>query len=431
MLKKIATTFNNLPEMIANDQVFIDKTRFIAEYEKTQQTVTVFLRPPYFGKTLFTELLKYYYDSSLTAECDLLLQDTYILKHPTPLKNSYYVLDFVFKGSFSTEAFANKVVDGILRFYRRYPNLMPASICAKVNDQDNEPPLLKLQNYYFDICRTIPPSEILSQFFHEPIFLDGDQKFLVIVDGYDDFVDDMKEEVDTVHTYIASFYNTLSYVTDCSQMIERIFITGVLPVTLESLVYSNISSLKNMNTVAGFTDEDVESLLDQTVDFTVSKFSKAELKAQILQSCGGYRFTEQDTTTVCNPGMCLNFVADFIASDCQTIPNVVNPATKLSKLTNYLRMLRHDRNNLLTTLDSKQPLSIRLSQAILPTRYFNLQQGIALFYYFGFLSLLSDKEVQHSKLNVNNYYVQQLNEDYKLLFAKRKAPEFVTKIIIE
>ena len=49
-------------KIIENNYAFVDKTRFLEVYEKSGTSVSMFLRPWRFGKTMFTELLRYYYD---------------------------------------------------------------------------------------------------------------------------------------------------------------------------------------------------------------------------------------------------------------------------------------------------------------------------------------------------------------------------------
>ncbi len=64
MPKALPTSQTVLPIIIDDGFVFIDKTRFIPIYEESQSLVSLFLRPRRFGKTMFTEILKYYFDSA-------------------------------------------------------------------------------------------------------------------------------------------------------------------------------------------------------------------------------------------------------------------------------------------------------------------------------------------------------------------------------
>ncbi len=87
-MKRIPEAVSNFEVIRRDNYLYIDKTRFINEYEKLSP-VTVFLRPRRFGKTLFTEILRYYYDLALKEKGGALLKDTWIASNPTPYKNGY------------------------------------------------------------------------------------------------------------------------------------------------------------------------------------------------------------------------------------------------------------------------------------------------------------------------------------------------------
>ena len=89
MPKLIPTAMTNFKMIIENNYAFVDKTRFLKVYEESGTTVSMFLRPRRFGKTMFTELLMYYYDIALKEEADRLFKGKYIASHPSPLKSSY------------------------------------------------------------------------------------------------------------------------------------------------------------------------------------------------------------------------------------------------------------------------------------------------------------------------------------------------------
>ncbi|MBQ8707493.1 MAG: AAA family ATPase [Succinivibrionaceae bacterium] len=95
-IKKLPVAMTDFRKIIDDGYVFIDKTRFLEIYEKSGASVSLFLRPRRFGKTMFTELLRYYYDRAFVSECDRLFKGCYIASHPTAHKNSFYVLQFDF-----------------------------------------------------------------------------------------------------------------------------------------------------------------------------------------------------------------------------------------------------------------------------------------------------------------------------------------------
>ncbi|MEE3423528.1 MAG: AAA family ATPase, partial [Succinimonas sp.] len=98
MPKFIPAAMTDFKKIIENNYAFVDKTRFLEVYENSKTRVSMFLRPCRFGKTMFAELLRYYYDIALKEEADRLFKGKYIASHPTPRKNSYYVLQFDLSG---------------------------------------------------------------------------------------------------------------------------------------------------------------------------------------------------------------------------------------------------------------------------------------------------------------------------------------------
>ena len=192
MLKSIPHSFTVFKTIIERDYVFIDKTRFLEIYEESGTTVSLFLRPRRLGKTMFTELLRYYYDKALESESDRLFQGCYIATHPTPLKSSFYVLRFDFSGIDTSgnneeilDGFTDNIVSGIDEFFSRYPELILSNIRRSV--PDGTPKLLKeaVLDYYNNRVVFSSPSKLIRDFLRGlPL---EDSKLLVIIDEYDNF----------------------------------------------------------------------------------------------------------------------------------------------------------------------------------------------------------------------------------------------------
>ena len=142
----------NLPDSISDFELirnrnlaYIDKTRFIKEYEDLDTYVSLLLRPRRFGKTMFTEILSYYYDKASQPVADKLFKGTWIAAHPTELKNSYHVLKFDFSGIRTADSvtdainsFMEQIVAGIADFYTAYPELIvPELRAADIQDPVN------------------------------------------------------------------------------------------------------------------------------------------------------------------------------------------------------------------------------------------------------------------------------------------------------
>ncbi|MBL0708240.1 MAG: AAA family ATPase [Sulfurimonas sp.] len=94
-LKKLPYGLSDFKRVKTENYYYIDKTKYIQKLEDDANFL-FFLRPRRFGKSLTIAMLCAYYDIYFKDEFDEIFQDTYILEHPTPLKNSFYILRFDF-----------------------------------------------------------------------------------------------------------------------------------------------------------------------------------------------------------------------------------------------------------------------------------------------------------------------------------------------
>ncbi|MDR2345516.1 MAG: AAA family ATPase, partial [Planctomycetaceae bacterium] len=112
-----------------NKFVYVDKTQFIELLENENNASKIFIRPRRFGKSLFLSMLLYYYDINFAADFESLFGDLYIGKNPTPLKNSYAVMEFDFSSIDTSNAetfrqsFFEKIRDAVWRFLDAHKNI--------------------------------------------------------------------------------------------------------------------------------------------------------------------------------------------------------------------------------------------------------------------------------------------------------------------
>ena len=65
---------------------YVDKSMYLAELEKQSDTL-IFIRPRRFGKSLFLNMMRLYYDKAAAGDFERLFGDLYIGQHPTPNRN--------------------------------------------------------------------------------------------------------------------------------------------------------------------------------------------------------------------------------------------------------------------------------------------------------------------------------------------------------
>ena len=79
---------------LVRECLFVDNTSYIQRLEEVD--TPVFLRPKRFGKSIVCSMLAHYYDVNLKDRFDELFGKTDIGRNPTPLRNSFLVLQFDF-----------------------------------------------------------------------------------------------------------------------------------------------------------------------------------------------------------------------------------------------------------------------------------------------------------------------------------------------
>ena len=226
--------------------LYVDKTRFIEVLENLNTKYPVFLRPRRFGKTLLVSTLQNYYDKNSADEYDTLFGDTYIGTHKTALANHYYVMRFDFsKLSAESEEMLKK------SFYR--------SVRVVLDDFA----------VYYGLDITIEENsdynsaDLLDGFLRKVNQFIG-RRLYIMIDEYDHFANAILSnrqtftKITSKEGFVRSFYEVFKYHTSGS-CIDRLFITGVTSLTLDSLtsgfnIAQNVSMFPELNEMAGFTN---------------------------------------------------------------------------------------------------------------------------------------------------------------------------------
>ena len=325
----------------------------------------------------------YYYDISLKEDADRLFKGKYIASHPTPQKSSYYVLKFDFSGVKTNthetlmDTFSKRVISGVSNFLERYPDLAALEIMQK----SAQNPKLSINKIVFDFydsrSRFSSPESIMIHFLGN-LGIAMSDKIMVIVDEYDNFSNDILSRDPAEFRKIArkggelsSFFQTLR-ARNQDHIIDKIYVTGVLPITMDTaisgFVSKNLTSVPAFNELAGFTDDEVMDLLEQTVDFEKCPFSPEVLRAEMKKRYDGYRFAKYAKKTVHNATMCLNFIDELIANDYQEIPVFkifADANIDYDKLCGYFMLMNEqDRNQLITDLNDRKPVPSNIGMAV-------------------------------------------------------------------
>ncbi len=441
MLKALPNSFTDFAAIIDENYAFVDKTRFLEVYENSKTKVSMFLRPRRFGKTMFTEFLRYYYDIALREDADRLFKDRYIASHPTPRKNSYYVLQFDFSGIDSSgavddilEDFRDKVIDGITDFLQRYPEFIRSEIRQKVSDGNLNELNNAIIGYYSDKT-AFPNVAMLTNRFINSLRPLSSAKLMVVIDEYDNFTNDilskdpvMFQDMARKGGHISAFYQVLRS-RNQARLIDRIYVTGVLPITMDTsisgFVSENLTSDPQFNEMAGFTDDEVMDLLKQTVDFEKCPFSPEVLRAEMKKRYDGYRFADNAENTVYNATMCLNFIRD-LQKKYQEIPEFkifANTNIDYNKLYGYFMLINEQqRKTLIQNLNDGAPVKSNIGMAVKLTsehETLNYNEGSTILYHLGFLTTMSEEEKKGiPNCSLSDEYLAIPNDYFWKLFAR-------------
>ena len=297
--------------------VYVDKTRYIELLEQSAIRYPLIVRPRRFGKTLFTMMLQAYYDKAAAKDFERSFSGTYIADHKTELAGSYRVLSFDFSGIASREV-QQDFVRSVKRALQDFLNRYPMESVQAIIDKDYA-----------------SPSSLLVDFFKEYEKQTTDRIY-VIIDEYDQFANellatDRQTFLDMTESggFYKNFYAQLKMATTRGS-VERVFITGVTTVSLDSLtsgfnIADDISAASDFAGMFGFKDEELRDLIPQIVDLERSGLTREAVFERMKTLYNGYRFSPNSDLSVFNASMCLYYLK-FLKREHKEPDEVLDPA---------------------------------------------------------------------------------------------------------
>ena len=256
------------------------------------------------------------------------------------------------------------------------------------------------------------------------------QKIYLFIDEYDHFTNAILSNAESLHRYtdethgegyLRAFFNKVKAGTYSS--IERCFITGVSPVTMDDLtsgfnIGTNYSLSPEFNQMMGFTEEEVHEML--TYYSTTSPFSHTvdELIEIMKPWYDNYCFAQEcyGETTMYNSNMVLYFVKNYIMRG--KVPknmiesNIRIDYEKLRMLIRKDKEFAHDAS-IIQTLVSQGYITGDLKDGFPAVSITNPDNFISLLYYFGMLTI-SGTYKGKTKLTIPNIVVQEQLYTYLL-----------------
>jgi Predicted AAA-ATPase len=218
----------NFESLVTQDYYYVDRTQYIELIEASKERHIAFLRPRRFGKSLFVNTLKDYYDIQKQPKFETIFGNCYIGKNPTPLANTYMILSFDFSGILTDTAekahqsFLQSVKISVNSFLYAYFPSQYEEIETTINRQKEAIEVMKVLFSFVDNHKS-------------------DNKMYITIDEYDHFANELIsfnleifKAVVSRNGWVRKFYETIKIATG-QGVVDRIFITGVSPITLDSL----------------------------------------------------------------------------------------------------------------------------------------------------------------------------------------------------
>ena len=402
-----------------NGWLYVDKTRFIRRLE--DERYVFLIRPRRFGKTLWVSLLENYYDRRWAPEFETVFGGTDIGRQPTRERHRYVVLRFNFSA-------VNDALDSLEREFDIYCE-------AEIRDA------LELHPDLFpeDAVRRVLAAPSTHAKLNE-LFLQARRRgvaLYVLIDEYDNFANTILahhgESAYRSLTHGGGFYRNffaaLKAGTERSGgALERLFITGVSPVTLDDVtsgfnIGKNISLDPAFNEMIGFTAAEVRQLVELFRARGALRQDVDEAMALTGEWYDGYRFAEDARTDIYNTDMVLYYLDRSIPN--RPVPrelidmNVRIDYGKLRHLLVVNRQLadgtteRSTNGNfdLLRGIVAEERLDGRIQPGFPLERLANQENFLSLLHYFGLLSI---REVVDGmpRLGIPNQTVRQLLYGY-------------------
>ena len=411
---------------------YIDKTGYIPTLEQAGSFL-FFVRPRRFGKSLFINMLRCYYDLAEKENFGKLFGNLAIAENPTVNKNRYQVFDL----DFSTV----NICEG-KTLKERFDSYM------KVQSQ------LFLMRYAADygdnFRRELPNASGMSLF--SAISGYAKQKgfhLYLMIDEYDNFTNSMLRTEDSGGyrsiTHGQGFYREWFKAFKAS--FDRIFMTGVSPVTMDDLtsgfnIATNISQDADFNAMLGFSEDEVLKLY---TDFKGTGRYQTGEPAQWVKSIkpwyDGYCFSKAKIGKECvfNSDMALYHLSALVktalAPENMVDVNIKTDYDKLQTIADIQRRLVGDGQGtdrpvgggvlpVTEEIAATGQIAFDLVESFPAEKIADAANFRSLFHYYGILSM-AGREMGQTVFKVPNLCVEhQLFGYLRAAYLRESAPDW-------
>jgi len=291
---------------------------------------------------------------------------------------------------------------------KRYESLIPEDIIKTIKNKQNANTMLhsltiELQN-------------------HNP-------KIYIIIDEYDNFTNTILAnygsssymKIAKEDGYFKQFFTALKALTSGTQVpLQRLFITGVSPITLDDVtsgfnIGENISSENTFNNILGFTQKDVENIVDYYIKNNELTLEKNTTLALLKEWYGGYMFSEEAQELIYNTDGVLYFIKKAIRS--KDIPehlideNLRMDYTKLQQLIFIDSKLNGNFKNL-SHIIANNTISFNLAKTFPQEKIADEENFLSLLHYFGLISFTGKNNETEPVFSIPNNTILSMIFNY-------------------
>jgi len=387
-MKALPYGISDFPRIRCEDYYYVDKSRFIEILER-QPPYLFLIRPRRFGKSLFLAMLEAYYSIDYAGR----FGELYIGQHPTKRHNSYMVLRFNFsevssKLEFVDRPFCEYCCMVMKNFILKYEHLLGSGIWEVVNPDETNPEqmLAALKEY---VSRTDCP------------------RIYLLIDEYDNFTNtilssygqERYREKTHGEGLIRGFFNNVKASTsNAGAAVERLFITGVSPITMDDVtsgfnIGTNISMLPQFNDIIGFSEDEVREMITYYKDENAlpADVTVDELVELMKPWYDNYCFSEDSLEErMFNSDMTLYFLNNYL--QLGKVPKMMvdnNIRTDYSKLRHLIQIDKTFGVNasVIQQIVAEGSITVQIATSFPAEKMTDTENFKSLLFYFGMLSI--------------------------------------------
>ena len=417
-VKRVPYGVSDFVNVMERNQYYVDKTMYIPQLEDQADNL-FFIRPRRFGKSLFLGMLHAYYDCRTKDKFQKWFGNLWIGQHPTPLQGRYQVLHLDFS------QVGGKIED-LEKNFDTYCRVKFDSFVDIYREFYSEEFIKKVETATYATDKlTLINDE--SKKLGYPLYL--------IIDEYDNFtntvLNELGEKVYWAITHAEGFYRDIFKKFKGS--FERIFITGVSPVTLDDVTSGfnigwHISTKEEFNQMLGFSTEDVREMFtyyqqagkipaDCDIEAIIS-----EMKPWYDNYCFSKRALETQSR-VFNCDMVLYYLRNYMSTG-QAPEQMIDPNTKTdyNKMKRLLQLdkLDGDRKGVIMTIAEEGEIIGNIEETFPARMLTNPQIFVSLLFYYGMLTIKGTRGAK-LVLGIPNNNVRKQYYEYLLELFEEKA----------